>query len=54
MSTGRHHAEKPHFRLVYGWVGGRLEGMFLEGVAVGRRVDLDVYLRAAEAFGWHP
>ena len=46
--------EKPRFRLVYRWVGGRLEGMILEGVAVGRRADLDVYLRAAEALRRRP
>lgn len=46
--------EKPRFRLVYRWIGGRLQGMILEGVAVGRRADLDVYLRAAEALGRRP
>lgn len=46
--------EKPRYRLVYRMVGGRVEGLVLQGVAVGHRANLDVYVRAAGALGRHP
>jgi mRNA interferase RelE/StbE len=42
---------KPRFRLVYRWLPDALEAVALEAVAVGQRVDLDAYRRAARNLG---